>query len=344
MSKTIVGVLCVAVSLVVLPGSRSLAEAQPSAKANDNVHTRDVDKLPAKFDATLGMNVAPVEGIVQLEVFVGRIAPGQKSLEQRFLYEQMIYVVDGTGYTEIWKDAKSQPLRVEWAKGDLISPPFNFKHRHVNTSPQAEAVLFFVTTKPLAANMLGTDVLSMVDYSDPTLWEEYSGIKEPTNTSVLTDAYQEVKAGFLIKDIKNRPLPFTREGHYGIALLPKIVGASMAGNRMFEAQIFDLLPPSEATVNRHPWEVVYFVLKGKGAGVFFYDGGPESLIHFDEADVFVEPSLKWHNHGPVDGSGYRIIQMKASGYFRGAMKGVDVEHPPNAEKLVDAVKRLESKK
>jgi quercetin dioxygenase-like cupin family protein len=321
--------------------ARPLAQAPHKPKKDENVHIADIHKLPATMDANLKLSVARLDkDIKQLEVFVGKLAAGQKTPEYRFLYEQMIYVIEGAGHTLLWRDASSQPVQIAWQAGDLISPPLNYKHQHVNTS-SGEVSLFVVTTRPLAVNMLGAEVLTRVDYTDSKLWDEYYGVKEPTNTPVLTEAYQEVKAGFIIKDIKNRQLPFTREGHYGIALLPKMIGASMAGNRMFEAQIFDYFPPAEATVNRHPWEVVYYVLKGNGAGVFHYDGGPESLIRFDEGDFFFEPSMKWHNHGSIDGSKYRIIQIKASGHFRGAID-VDVEHPENSEKLVDSVKRIES--
>ncbi len=302
-------------------------------------HINDVRNLPTKTDAQSGMEVAYMaEDLKQLDVFVGKLGPSKKSNTQKYLYEQLIYVLDGKGHTLVWKNEKSEPVRLDWETGDLFSPPMNFRYQHHNDSSTQEAALYHVTTKPLIGIVLGHEFAAKVDVTNEAIWDEYYPIKEPKATGNVTEAYVEMKGGFMIKNIDDMELPYNRPGHFGIAFLP-FPGRNMAGNRLFELQIFDLEPPTESPYNSHPWEVVYLVLQGNGAGLFHLDGEPPEYLTFKKGDVFFEHSNKWHWHAPLKGSKYRIIQIKASAWFRDTtgVEPVYIEKPSSFDEFFDKV-------
>lgn len=316
-----------------------LSQVVTGAGKESGDHVNDVINLPTRPDAESGMEVSYIaEDLNQLDVFVAKLGPAKQSKARKHLYEQMIYVLDGKGHTLVWKNAKSEPVRLDWETGDLFSTPTNFRYQHHNDSPTQAVALYHVTTKPLTGIFLGQEFADRVDVTNEAIWDEYYPIKEPKATGNVTEAYVEMKGGFMVKNIDDMELPFNRPGHFGIAFLP-FPGRNMAGNRLFELQIFDLEPPTESPYNSHPWEVVYLVLKGNGAGLFHMDGEPPEFLTFKKGDVFFERSNKWHWHAPLKGSKYRIIQIKASAWFRDTTgaEPIYIDKPSSFDEFYDQV-------
>ena len=66
-------------------------------------------------------------------MFVLELPPGQSTIPQRHLYEDVYYVLEGTGSTQIEFD-DGQKRSFEWGSKSLFSIPLNAKHRHFNAS------------------------------------------------------------------------------------------------------------------------------------------------------------------------------------------------------------------
>src|ERR687898_3667428 len=86
--------------------------------------------------------------------------PGAGALNaERHLYEEIYYVVDGRGTTEVWLDGDSKRHVFEWQNGSLFSIPVNAWHRIVNAS-SAPALLLGGTTAPNLMNLINnTDAI-----------------------------------------------------------------------------------------------------------------------------------------------------------------------------------------
>jgi mannose-6-phosphate isomerase-like protein (cupin superfamily) len=69
---------------------------------------------------------------------------------ERHIYEEMFYVVEGRGSTEVWREG-GRKRAFEWQPGSLFSIPVNTSHQLVNAT-SSPALLIAVTSAPTVMN------------------------------------------------------------------------------------------------------------------------------------------------------------------------------------------------
>ena len=80
--------------------------------------------------------------------------PGAGALNtEKHLYEEIYFVVEGRGSTEVWQDGDSKRQIFEWQQGSIFSIPMNTMHRIVNAG-SSPALLLGGTTAPIVLNTL----------------------------------------------------------------------------------------------------------------------------------------------------------------------------------------------
>ena len=78
--------------------------------------------------------------------------PGAGALNvERHCYEEMFFVIDGRGTTEIWEEGGKRHV-FEWQKGSMFAIPLNCYHRIVNAS-SSPALLLAGTSAPNIMNL-----------------------------------------------------------------------------------------------------------------------------------------------------------------------------------------------
>jgi quercetin dioxygenase-like cupin family protein len=85
-------------------------------------------------------------------MFVFEIAPGQSTTPQRHLYEEVIYVLEGSGSTQL-EFADGTKRSFEWGARSLFAIPLNARHRHFNASGRERALLVSTTNLPMVLNV-----------------------------------------------------------------------------------------------------------------------------------------------------------------------------------------------
>jgi quercetin dioxygenase-like cupin family protein len=84
-------------------------------------------------------------------MFLFDIPPAGATSPQRHLYEDVIYVLEGSGSTQIeLQDGTKRSF--EWGPKSLFAIPLNAKHRHFNGSGRERALLVSTTDMPLVMN------------------------------------------------------------------------------------------------------------------------------------------------------------------------------------------------
>jgi len=78
---------------------------------------------------------------------IGGLLPGQVTNRHRHTYETVLYVLEGSGYTEI------EGQKVEWQKGDAVYIPSWAWHRHQNLSDSEAAKYIACENAPQLQNL-----------------------------------------------------------------------------------------------------------------------------------------------------------------------------------------------
>lgn len=78
---------------------------------------------------------------------IGGLLPGQLTNKHRHTYETLLYVIEGTGYTEI------EGERVDWKAGDAVYIPSWAWHCHQNKSTTAQAKYIACENAPQLQNL-----------------------------------------------------------------------------------------------------------------------------------------------------------------------------------------------
>src|SRR5580693_10344537 len=85
-------------------------------------------------------------------MFLLDIAPGKSTAPQRHLYEEVVYVLEGTGGTQI-ELVDGTRRSFEWGEKSLFAIPLNARHRHFNGSGAERALLVSTTNLPMVMNI-----------------------------------------------------------------------------------------------------------------------------------------------------------------------------------------------
>ena len=95
-----------------------------------------------------------------IEVYMQFLPPGKASGRHRHLTEEVVYVVEGSGYDLHWDlkfdcadqfvwEWEDEPRKCEWERGDFIYvPPYSI-HQHFNSSGTEEARIIVITNRIL---------------------------------------------------------------------------------------------------------------------------------------------------------------------------------------------------
>ena len=138
----------------------------------------DMFKVETKPWARVGVNAAAahLKGRGDFaNMFLFDIPPGGSTSPQRHLYEEVIYVLEGTGSTQL-QFADGTKRSFEWGPRSLFAIPLNVRYRHFNGSGRSRALIVSTTDLPLVMNtfhheafIFGTDF----DFADRTGKSEY---------------------------------------------------------------------------------------------------------------------------------------------------------------------------
>ena len=93
-------------------------------------------------------------------MFVFDIPPGGATAPQRHLYEEVVYVLEGTGSTQLdFGDGRKRSF--EWGPRSMFAIPLNAKYRHFNGSGRNRALIVSTTDLPLVMNVFHNDTFHL---------------------------------------------------------------------------------------------------------------------------------------------------------------------------------------
>src|SRR2546430_6119183 len=102
-----------------------------------------------------GVNGAYIDLIGGEGVNVGylcELAPRAKTEPQRYLFEEVLYVLTGEGESVIWQPGSKNKQSVRWKAGSVLAPPLNVWRQHINRG-QTPSRFLVMTNAPVVIDL-----------------------------------------------------------------------------------------------------------------------------------------------------------------------------------------------
>lgn len=289
-------------------------------------NARDVDLGPWKRTGGRGAYLE-LDGIGNKNgIYIVEIPPGGSLNPEKHMYEEVMYVLEGRGSTEIWRDDKPEKKQFfEWQKGSVISPPLNTWHRLVNAASTPALLVAGTNAPPIMAMFRSRKFI----FDNPFQFDErYSGdadyFKPSEKLAIRPENGRHIYPGNMLPDIKNCELPL--ENHRG------------AGHRNFAWKlskntyigfVAEYPPGRYSKAHFHPGGPVLVCVTGKGylitwpreAGIRPWENGNGHLVKrldYGEGGIVsaVPGGDNWyHAHFGVTKGGFRVMAF-LGGYPR----------------------------
>ena len=220
------------------------------------------------------------------DCYVCEIPAGGELAPQRQLFEEMIYVLSGTGSCSVWNDA-GHKVTFEWGKGSLFAIPTNAWYQFFNGSGQNTARFVAVTNGPPIINMYDD-----VDFIFNTSYD----FKNKFNGEDDYFANRGEQKGLLldtnfVADAINLPLISAKERGAG--------GGHIRFNLAKGSQNCHISQfPTETYKKGHahgPGAHV-IIMKGEGYSLMWPEGEEPKRYDWQEGTMIVPPNLWFHQH------------------------------------------------
>jgi quercetin dioxygenase-like cupin family protein len=224
-------------------------------------------------------------------MFLFEIAPGASSAPQRHLYEEVIYVLEGVGSTEVeLPDGTKRSF--EWGPRSLFAVPINLKHRHFNNSGRDRALFVATTDMPLIMNIFHNDKFifdTPFEFSERISKREYfSGegdliLFRPGNNMWETN---------FVPDLDQIELTKWDERGEGSSIILFVLAD---GN--MHAHVSEMPTGTYKKAHRHGAGAHVMIVSGTGYSLFWWNDGKDfKRLDWKHGMVFPPPERQWHQH------------------------------------------------
>lgn len=217
-----------------------------------------------------------------------QIPANGRTAKQRHLYEKAVYVISGSGYTEVQQEGRPAD-RIDWTMGDLFSLPLNVAHQHY-AGPDEATRLLAVTSFPLLLNVMDDE--QFVLNNDYAFYGRYDG--DPAYFGGDGKTQQLVERANFVKDLPHTRLhafdfrgPGNRASRW-----------QMAGNSMLSMHVSEIPPLEYKKAHRHTSDAFILLLSGEGFSVTWPEGAYHERARVDwrPGTLFVPPTYWYHQH------------------------------------------------
>jgi oxalate decarboxylase/phosphoglucose isomerase-like protein (cupin superfamily) len=235
------------------------------------------------------------------------IAPGGKLEPQRQLFEETVFVLEGSGSTTVWNEG-GERITFEWGKGSLFAIPINTWHQHFNGSGLRPARYFAVTNAPIIMNLFhNLDFIFNTPFTfddrfdargdffrDGKFYRDRLGPKPDTilETNFVPDVYT-----IQLYD-------HSRRSAGGSNVLFEL------GNNTMCAHISEFPVGTYKKAHRHGPGAHVVILTGEGFSLLWPDGDEPKRVNWRPGSVVVPPNNWFHQHFNTGADPARYLAMR----------------------------------
>jgi quercetin dioxygenase-like cupin family protein len=265
--------------------------------------------------------------------YVCEIPVRASTVPQRYLFEELIYVLDGEGETVIWQPGSAGKQSVKWQQGSVIAPPLNVWRQHLNRGA-APARFISMTNAPMVIDLFHSS--DFVFNNDYAFRDRYSGEldyfgagQEKMFHKETNDEESEIKGGVhtwdsgFIPDVRKIGLRQVKER--GAA--NSRIELQLSDNAL-QAHVSEFDVGTYKKAHRHGPGSHVVMLNGTGytlmwKGAVKYSEAPTHMrVDWKEGSLFVPPDGWFHQHFNAGNDAARYLAPTWGGDGKWFMKAV----------------------
>jgi quercetin dioxygenase-like cupin family protein len=226
-----------------------------------------------------------------VSMFLFEMAPGGSSTPQRHLYEEVVYVLEGVGSTQI-ELADGTKRSFEWGPRSLFSIPINTKYRHFNGSGQNRALMVATTDMPLIMNVFRNEKFifdTNFEFSERFgKQEHFSGAGD----LVLVRPGNNLWETNFVPDLEKIELTKWDERGEGSSIILFVLA-----DGTMHAHISEMPTGTYKKAHRHGAGAHVMFVSGTGYSLFWWDNSKDlERLDWKHGMVFPPVEGQWHQH------------------------------------------------
>lgn len=268
-------------------------------------------------------------------MYVGEISPGSSLKPEKHLYEELIYILQGLGSTEVWGPSGDKgKVHFEWQAGSLFAVPLNSWHRLINGS--REPVIYLAATSaPLMMDLLHDE--DFIFGCEHVFNQRFDG---RSDYFVMSSKRAE-RGGFMvwdsnfIADARNAGIDPAEGKGSGVRITTFDMGGSTLVGHIAHWPV-----GRYHKAHYHQGGAILLILRSRGytlmwpqeAGVRPYRNGRSELVvkvEWKEGSVFSPPTSWFHQHFNTGTEPARQLALRYSGqsgkYILGLVRAINKE-------------------
>jgi oxalate decarboxylase/phosphoglucose isomerase-like protein (cupin superfamily) len=232
------------------------------------------------------INLYGSEGVSDLQVH--ELVPEGVTETQRHFYDEMVYVVEGTGVTIIGEEERT----FEWQEHSMFHIPNNTPYRHINTSGDRSVRLLSQTTLPHLLQMIPFENFLFEDEYD--FWGEIRDEFYSADGTIREgDSFPVVWEANFIPDIRkfDKLELWERRGAGGSSVRFPMPNSSM-WNHISEFPV-----GTYKKAHRHDPGATVGILSGEGYSLLWREGWDRiAKVDWQPGSLLVPPGRWYHQH------------------------------------------------
>ena len=224
-------------------------------------------------------------------LFLIDIPPGQSTEPQRHLYEEVVYVVEGRGSTQLeFEDGRTHSF--EWQPRSMFAIPLNAKYRLHNGDGKNRAILGTVTSMPLMMKIFHNDsfIFENTHFFEDRIGKDthYNGSGDLTMIRPGSNIWETN----FVPDLGSIELHAWNERGAGSSNLMFILADSN-----MHAHVSQIQAGTYKKAHRHGAGRHVFTVTGKGYSLLWYEGQKEwERVDWRPGVVFPPVESQFHQH------------------------------------------------
>jgi mannose-6-phosphate isomerase-like protein (cupin superfamily) len=238
-----------------------------------------------------------------VSVFLLDLQPGAKTSPQQHLYEEIFYVIEGHGSTQV--EIGGETHSFEWGPRSMFALPLNARYRLFNGSGRERALLASCNYFPMVKNLFRSDSV-IFDRALRIPEREY-----PADYLHGEGRYIPIRPGWnswetnFVEDVGAFELKTWNKRGAGSASMNFILA-----DGVMKAHVSSMPVGSYKKGHRHGPDFSIFSISGSGYSLFWYEGDRDFVrIDWEPGWVFAPPDMMFHQHFNCSTEPVRYLAM-----------------------------------